>query len=216
MIRAHDQSTTDIPTTELVLSLRLPAGTDPAIVSSLKQGLEDLVAAVLTQTPFEEAIIKRADDLATAITGLSAPVTALIEERIWRQEAMRAVFARGNWLTAGQINALQAAPPANRAQPASGWKRRGHIFSVSIGGKEYFAGYQFDAMCQPLPVIKDILAALGPVADSWKIAAWFHFQNGWISGTGEHEGEPVSPVDALDRREAVINAARHMHGTYVA
>lgn len=216
MIRAHHQSTTDIPTADLVLSLRLPAGTDPAIVSSLKQGLEDLVAAVLTQTPFEEVIIKRADDLATAITGLSAPAITLIEERIRRQEAIRAVLARGDWLTAGQINALQAAPPTNRAQPASDWKRRGHIFSVFLGGREYFASYQFDAIGQPLPVIKAILDAIGPVADSWKIAAWFHFQNGWISGTGEHEGEPVSPMDALDRCEAVINAARRIHGTYIA
>ncbi|MBN3816744.1 hypothetical protein G3N57_09045 [Paraburkholderia sp. Se-20369] len=216
MIRVLAQSITDIPMTNLVLSLRLPAGTDPAIVPSLKQCLEDLVAVILTKTPFEEVVFKRADELATAITGLSAPVAPLIEERIRRQDVMRGVFARGDWLTAGQINALQAAPPPNKARPASDWKRRGRIFSVSIGGKEYFAGYQFDAMCQPLPVIKEILGTLGPVADSWKIAAWFHFENGWISGTGEHEGEPVSPRDALDRREAIINAAKQIPGTYIA
>ncbi|WP_233625915.1 aminotransferase class IV [Burkholderia multivorans] len=61
----------DVPTADIVLSLRLPAGTAPAIVSSLKQGLEDLVTIVLTQVPFGEAMIKRADDLATAIAGLS-------------------------------------------------------------------------------------------------------------------------------------------------
>lgn len=215
MIGIYDEQNTDIPTEGLILNLRLPVGTDPAIVPSLKRGLEDLVAALLTKTPFEEAVFKRADDLAAAITGLSAPVVPLIDERIRRHETMRAVFARGNWLTAGQINALQAVPPANRAQPARRWKRRGDIFSVLIGGKEYFAGYQFDDMCQPLPVIKDILAALGPVADSWKIAAWFHFPNGWISGTGKHEGEPVSPMDVLDRGEAVIDAAKRTHGTYV-
>jgi hypothetical protein len=76
--------------------------------------------------------------------------------------------------------------------------------------------YQFDTICQPLPVIEEVLDALGPVADSWKIAAWFHFQNGWISGTGEHDGEPVSPMDALDRREAIVNAAKHTPMTYIA
>ncbi|NIF56252.1 hypothetical protein [Burkholderia sp. Ax-1724] len=216
MIRARHPSTKEFPTTDLVLSLRLPAGTDPAIVSSLKQGLEDLVATVLTQTPFEEAILKRADDLATAITGVSAPATTLIEERIRRREAIREILARGDWLTARQINALQAAPPANRARPASDWKRRGRIFGVFIGGREYFAGYQFDAIGQPLPVIKEILDALGMVADSWKIAAWFHFENGWISGTGEYQDQPVSPMDALDRRDAVVNAAKHMGQTYIA
>ncbi|KUZ78718.1 hypothetical protein [Burkholderia ubonensis] len=216
MIQVQDPKTTDIPTADLVLSLSLPAGTDPAIVSSLKRGLEDLVAAVLTTTPFEEVVIQRADDLAAAITGLSAPAAPLIEERIRRQETMRAVFARGDWLTAEQINALQTRSPANRAQPASDWRRHGRIFSVSIGGKEYFAAYQFDATCQPLPIIKEILEALGPVADPWKIAAWFHFQNGWISGTGDREGQPVAPMDALDRREILINAAKQMQGTHIA
>jgi hypothetical protein len=216
MTRVHDQPATDILTGDPVLSLRLPAGTDPAVVSSLKRGLEDLVAAVLMKTPFEEVVIGRADELAAAITALSAPVAPLIEERIRRQETMRAVFARGDWLTAGQISALQIAQAASTAQPTSDWKRCGRIFSVSIGDEEYFAGYQFDAMCQPLPVIKEILDALGPAADSWKIAAWFHFPNGWITGPGNQEGQPVAPMDALDRRETVINAARHMNGTYLA
>lgn len=133
-----------------------------------------------------------------------------------REETMRAVFISGNWLTAEQINALQSSSPADKTQPAGEWKGRGRIFGVISDGKEYFAGYQFDATGQPLPVIKEILDMLGPVADPWKIAAWFHFPNGWISGTGEREGQPVAPLDALDRREAVINAARHRLGGYVA
>jgi hypothetical protein len=216
MIRVHNKPNTDISTEGLVLNLRLPVGTDPAIVPSLKRGLEDLLVALLTKTPFEEAVFKRADDLAAAVTGLSGPVASLIEERIRRQETMRAVFARGDWLTAPQINALQIVPPENKGQPASDWKHHGRIFSVSISGEEYFAGYQFDTMCQPLPVIEEILDALGPGVDPWKIAAWFHFQNGWILGTGEREGQPVAPMDALDRRDSIVNAARHIDGTYIA
>ncbi|KVV46727.1 hypothetical protein WK92_24545 [Burkholderia ubonensis] len=216
MIRVRKPQTMQIPTSDLVLNLRLPTGTDPATSSSLKRGLEDLVAAVLTKTPFKEVVIKHADDLAAAITGLSAPAAPAIEERIRRQETMRTIFAQGDWLTAEQINARQTMPPANKAQPASDWQRRGHIFSVSIGGKEYFAAYQFDDMCQPLPVIREILAALGPVADSWKIAAWFHFKNGWIPGTGNRDGQPVAPMNALDRREVLIHAAKQMDGTYIA
>ncbi|WP_272544892.1 hypothetical protein PPH94_019420 [Burkholderia cepacia] len=216
MSRTHCQSTAVVPTADVVLSLRLPAGTAPAIVSSLKQGLEDLAAIVLTQAPFDEATIKRADDLATAIAGLPEPTVTLIGERIQRQKSIRAILARGNWLTAGQINALQAVPPSNEAQPASDWKRRGDIFSVFLGEEEYFAGYQFDAIGRPLPIIKEILNTLGPVDDPWRIAAWFHFPNGWISGTGSREDEPISPMDALDRRDALLNAARHTHGTYIA
>ncbi|WP_261535130.1 aminotransferase class IV [Burkholderia multivorans] len=113
----------DMPTADIVLSLRLPAGTDPAIVSTFKQGLADLVTIVLTQAPFYEAMIKRADDLATAIAGLSEPAVTLIAERIQRQKSIRAILARGDWLTARQINLLQAAPPSNEVQPTSEWKR---------------------------------------------------------------------------------------------
>lgn len=126
------------------------------------------------------------------------------------------ILERGDWLTAEQINLRQLVPPTFKTHPASNWKRDGRIFSLFIDGKEYFASYQFDSMCQPLPVIKEILDALGPVADSWKIAAWFCFENGWISGTGKHEGEPVSPMDALNRRDAVVNAAKRRLITYIA
>jgi hypothetical protein len=140
----------------------------------------------------------------------------MIEECIQRQKTLCTVFARGEWLTAGQINALQSAPPADKTLPAGEWKSRGRIFSVTFEGKEYFAGYQFDATCQPLPVIKEILEALGEVRDSWRLAAWFHFPNGWISGTGANENQPMAPMDALDRPDAVVEAARHMRGEYVA
>ncbi|MFP3567461.1 hypothetical protein [Paraburkholderia sp. SIMBA_030] len=100
---------------------------------------------------------------------------------------------------AEQINALQAVSPGDEAHPASDWKRRSRIFGVTFGGKEYFAGYQFDAMCQPLPVVRDILAALGPLDDSWKIAAWFHFPNGWIASRSDHQGEPVAPNVSVQR-----------------
>jgi hypothetical protein len=132
------------------------------------------------------------------------------------QETMHSIFAHGDWLTAEQINARQSTPSADSGQPACDWKRRGLIFSVSIDGKEYFASYQFDSMCRPLPVIQEILDVFGPATDPWKIAAWFHFPNGWISGNGEHESQPVAPMNALDRRKTVIDAARHMHGGYVA
>lgn len=129
---------------------------------------------------------------------------------------VRRVFAEGDWLTAEQIDALQAAPPANKAYPASDWKRRARIFSVNYGGKEYFARHQFDALYQPLPVIKDILKAFGGVAAPWVLAAWCHFPNGWIARPGHAGGVPVAPRDALDQRKAVLNAAAQRQASYVA
>ena len=71
---------------------------------------------------------------------------------------------------------------------------------MTVDGQAYFAAYQFDTVCQPQPVIHDILAALGPVTDTWKIAAWFHFPNGWIIDERAHA---VAPKNALDRSQEV-------------
>jgi hypothetical protein len=119
-------------------------------------------------------------------------------EHLQRQKTMRAIFDDGEWLTAESINTLQPSPPVNKSHPANDWKRGGLVFSVAYDGEEYFPGYQFDAMSRPKPVISDILKALGPVADPWKIAAWFHFPNAWISESqrSQDAATPVAPKDA--------------------
>ncbi|WP_321793288.1 hypothetical protein [Burkholderia pyrrocinia] len=141
----------------------------------------------------------------------------IIKDSRQREEAVhREILAGIEWLTGEQINARQKVPPADKEQPASDWKKSRRIFSLTFDNKEYFAAYQFDAMCQPLPVIRDVLAVLGERFDSWKTAAWFHFPNGWISGTGDHEREAVAPMHVLDRPDDVVSAVQHMHGSYVA
>jgi len=55
----------------------------------------------------------------------------LIEERIRRQKAMREVSARGDWLTAEQINALHAKPPADKLNRRV-TTRRGRAFGVTF------------------------------------------------------------------------------------
>ncbi|MFP4896907.1 hypothetical protein [Paraburkholderia sp. EG304] len=131
-------------------------------------------------------------------------------------DAHREILARTEWLTAGQINARQAVPPIDNEQPAREWKESGRIFSLTFDNREHFAAYQFDTECQPLPVIRKIIAEFGPRYDPWQIAAWFHFPNGWIAGTGDSENEPVAPMEALDRADDVLRALRFMHGGYVA
>lgn len=198
----------------MVLQVSLPKGADPATASSMVEALE-MAMAVLVDTG-QASVIERADRLAELATGMLDPNIELVEDRVYRMKTVHRVFAEGDWLTAEQINSLQAEPPANKSHPASDWKRRARIFSVNYGGKEYFARYQFDALYQPLPVIKDILKAFGAVADPWVLAAWFHFPNGWIARPGHAGGAPVAPKDALDQREAVLNAAAQRQASYVA
>jgi hypothetical protein len=200
----------------LVLDVAVPKGTDPAILPSLRHGIEQAVSLLLTTG--QTQMLAQADHLAELVSGLTEPDLGLIEERIQRLKTIQEMLDEGEWLTAEMLNRLQPEPPSNKSHPASDWKRRDRIFGVSLSGKEYFARYQFDALYQPLPIIKEILKAFGPVADSWKIAAWFHFPNGWIvePGSNGNSPRPVAPKDALDRRNDVLDALREGRGSYSA
>jgi hypothetical protein len=195
------------------LELTLPPTANPAVAESFRDGVERVVELLWSVgEDIERSVVEDADRVVTALRSQIHPNVALLEERAARMDTLKILLETGEWLTAEQINKLQLTPPKNMAHPASDWKRRGRIFSVVYGGKEYFARYQFDEVYQPLPVIKEIIAGLGTMADTWKIAAWFHFPNGWIA-EGEH---PIAPKDALDRRDDVVNAARKRSHEYVA
>lgn len=196
---------------QLCLPVQMPPGLDPAAMPSLINAVEKALS-LLAQSQ-EGHVVARADVLAQLAAGLVEPQMELLEDRIRRMRTINEVFAATDWLTAEQLNALQASPPANKSLPASDWKRRGRVFSVNYQNKEYFARYQFDATYQPLPVIRQVLAGFGEVADAWTLAAWFHFPNRWLE---RPERSGVAPKDALDSAAAVVKAASKRLRSYIA
>jgi hypothetical protein len=196
---------------DLVVPVNLPKDVDPAVLPSMVVAIEKAFAVMA-----EAGVLDRADRLAELAAGFVEPSLELVEERVHRMRTIQEVFAEGEWLTAEQLNALQATPPANKAHPVADWKRRGRVFSVNYRGKEYFARYQFDALYQPLPIIKDILAAFGDVADTWTLAAWFHFPSPWLVRRDERGATNVAPKDVLDRRDEVVRAAAKRLSSYAA
>jgi hypothetical protein len=201
-------------TEALVLDVPVPEGTDPALLPSLRRGLARAVDLMVSSG--EVTILEQADQLAKLLAGVIEPDLGLVEERLQRMQTIREIFKEEEWLTADMVNRLQPEPPSNRSLPASDWKRRGRIFSVTFGGKEYFPRYEFDAAYQPLPLMRDILAAFGTVADTWKIAAWFHYPNGRIVEPGAEGVKAIAPKDALDRRDDLLKAIEKRNGSYVA
>lgn len=133
-----------------------------------------------------------------------------------RLRSIRKILCEGEWLTAAEVNAAQENPPAQKSLPASDWKRRGRIFSVSHDGVDYYPRYAFDAAYRPLPIIGEILKEFGTESDAWKIAAWFHFPNGYLTLATADGRRSISPKEALDRRDQLLNAVRSRRGTYVA
>ena len=200
---------------ELKFTIRVPRHLSLGIVESLEEGITKAIQILMENKSLAD-LCESANSVARLVVGQVRPSATLLEERIEQMATIQRVFEDCDWLTGEEINSLQKKPPKVKSLPASGWKRRGRVFSVSYNGKDYYARYQFDSLYQPLPIIKDILEAYGEYADAWIVAAWFHFPNGWIAKEGVDGAVPVSPKDALSRRADVINAARNHKGTYVA
>lgn len=81
------------------------------------------------------------------------------------------------------------------------------MLSVEHQGRRYYGRYQFDASMEPLPLIKEILGALGD-ADPWRVAAWFHYPSPWLVERDAQGLRNIAPKDVLDRSVDVIQAAR--------
>ena len=200
---------------ELSLTVRVPRDLPLGIAESLEESLAKAIEILKISNAFQD-ISKAADDVARIVVTQVRPSGIMLEDRIAQMTTVRTVVEEGDWLTAEEINKLQRKPSLKTSLPASDWKRRGRIFSVSYDGKEYYARYQFDAMYQPLPIISEILKGFGEYADAWSLATWFHFPNGWIVKDVGGAAIPVAPKDALDRARDVVRAAQNQKGTYVA
>ena len=208
---AQDKSTDR----SISLQVPVPGNVDPAVEATLKETAEK-VLAILARSGSQEAIIASADRLAQAMIGTFQPDTYLVEERIDRLRSIRKMLHEGEWLTAAEIIAAQENPPAQKSLPASDWKRRGRIFSVNHDGIEYYPRYAFDAAYRPLPIIGDLLKEFAAESDTWKIAAWFHFPNGYLTADTPGGRQVIAPKDALDQRDKLLAAVRSRKGTYVA
>lgn len=161
--------------------------------------------------------VPAADEIGKLTVANVLPMSALAEEPSHVQRTKNIILAETSWVSSELINSHQKTPEENKSTVASDWKREGRIFSVNDGEREIFPAYQFDVAWQPRPVIEEILAQLAEVADSWNIAAWFHFPNGWLSYRDKSGAVvPVAPRDALDRVKDVVDAARKNRATYVA
>jgi hypothetical protein len=199
------------------LVVKLPASVD--LNASAKQSLVDAFTNALKMLDVESGmpdLIKDADRLALLIVGQVTPNPALVKERKARLSTMNRIIEEGEWLRAEEINNLQANPPKSKGHPVGDWKRRGRVFSVPHSSGDLFARYQFDAMYQPLPIMKEVIAAFGEHSDPWTLAAWMHFPNSWLSTSGPNGVVPVAPKDCLDRREELLTALSNRNGSYVA
>jgi hypothetical protein len=128
-----------------------------------------------------------------------APVEAQIDAD---NAEMRAAFLEAYpALDSATLHARAGHTGRNAAQTAASWKRAGRIFAVTHKGRDLFPAFQFDADGRPLPLVRDLLAALPGDLTPWQRAFWL------ASPSDELDGDlPVDRLRAGDPR--VVEAAR--------
>lgn len=203
---------------EMVLNVKVPAELAESAIPSVREAIQRALELAVSRYAMGNQLIFDADRMAQMMVANASPTVELVEERAGRLKTIQEIQAATRFLTGDSINEEQTAPKQNKHAVASDWKRRGRIFSVTgADGKEYYPLYQFDMNYRPLPLVKEILAALGEQNDPWAIAAWFHYPNGWISTLVDGKPVALAPKDALlARRDDVLKAARHEKGSHIA
>ena len=184
----------------------IPSG-DWLLVGAAKAGLAQVIeravealplTAAKRSTRLTEADIEKLLDVILA-DAPRAPVEAQLEID---NAALRAEYLKETPLmTAAEVRAASGLAPRNRSEPASRWKREGRLFAVRRSGVDLYPAFQLvDGV--PLPVIKEILAALPRHMTGWQVAMWFASGNGWLQG--------AEPQKRLADPDAVIAAARKL------
>ena len=184
----------------------IPSG-DWLLVGAAKAGLAQVIeravealplTAAKRSTRLTEADIEKLLDVILA-DAPRAPVEAQLEID---NAALRAEYLKETPLmTAAEVRAASGLAPRNRSEPASRWKREGRLFAVRRSGVDLYPAFQL-VDGAPLPVIKEILAALPRHLTGWQVAMWFASGNGWLQG--------AEPQKRLADPDAVIAAARRL------
>lgn len=102
--------------------------------------------------------------------------------------------------------------------PLDRWEKEGRIFSVTYRKRDLYFRYQFNAG-QPVPIVAEILkhfAGQYGEIDRWKLAAWLHYPNGYITADSTVGRKSVAPKEALDQPDDIRRALHNRTGTYVA
>ena len=104
-------------------------------------------------------------------------------------------------MTAVELARHVSSTAKNVSETARRWRAARKTFAVSWDGALVYPGFQFDEGGRPLPVVAEVIAAVGDRLQGWDLALWFTADSSWLDGD--------RPVDLLRRSPGdVVDAAR--------
>jgi hypothetical protein len=119
-----------------------------------------------------------------------------------RAKAVALVMGGTSWLTASELFSELEKKPSNVHTTLARWLEQGRIFALEKNGVRIFPRYAFDAMVEPVPLLKEVLKVLAG-RSPFQIASWFESPSNYLNGKRPRE---VLELDGL----AVVMAAKRL------
>lgn len=171
----------------------------PGTKKQVEKALAGLVPAVVDSVQ-EHREINRARLIEYFLEG-TAPNSIDLKRAKQNANALRAVYAGTQWLTAADIGTqfgeLTGKRPANLSAQASRWKTLGEVFAIEHDGKDRYPRYAFGMDWRPLPVLKEVIATFAP-NDPMRLAAWFESTSSFLDGRRPREVIAVNGAKVLE------------------
>jgi len=159
--------------------------------------MDAMTCLVDTLNEGERLVVERLVRAVTPPMAIATP-EALEQANREAQQRARILHDFGAW-RAAELPSPDGSRAGDRSQVAYRWRRQGRILGVHHEGALRFLGFQFDARGAPLPVVAEVIRALGDWTD-WEKAMWFVLPNARL--------DLRRPVDMLgDDPTAVVAAA---------
>ncbi|SDD37596.1 hypothetical protein SAMN05660690_4111 [Geodermatophilus telluris] len=172
--------------------------------------LVDLITAAKSVLGRERGTLERVLQALLPAKSYTNSSPAVLEQVQRNAEARAQLADEFGLLSSGDVAKLAGSTASNPAALANRWRTEGKVFTVDDAGSQRFPGFQFGKNGRPLPVIAEILAAIGERLTSWELALWFTSSSDWLGGE-------LRPVDVLDSDpELVVRAASALAGELLA
>lgn len=192
---------------------RLRAMDDGQVVAFSLEGLNEHEAKAFEQVVVQIMDLTEGSFASLSTTALSGLVEILLPKQspgpallieakmLWR--AKMAVIQGAEWLTAAQVAAVAGLGQEDSISKVDEWKLDGAIFTIRLGGVDYFPGYALDPRnkYRPYRALRKVIAHFQCSDDGWSLAYWFQSVNSFLGGK--------RPVDLLGKYPRELIAAAY-------
>jgi hypothetical protein len=139
-----------------------------------------------------------------------APIRAANEDVMTRlrERAVKTLLDGTSWRTAKEVGERVDPIAANKHAFASRLLKDRRVFAIERAGVKGFPDYEFDALGNPIPEVREILKVLSEYS-AFRLANWFESTSSMLGGRRPREVIAEHPERVLEAARAHASGPQH-------